>query len=268
MPTKATAHAAVAPPKRRTSKRRITPELGEMVELMYPQATGQAIADALGLTDKSVYHWVGRRGIRKGIVSRAKPMGSERVTHGNYLVRKCTNDPDMNKRFLYAHVLAWEEHNGRKKPLDHVVVFVDGDKRNFRPENLYCLPKSELLKWMRFVSAPYEIHADRLIRRIMTLETSDAVKRKLLEQVEKLLDPDQKVDLHRARMVCETVQTAVNVMKVEIEYLRAIEGDGKIPFLETPHTAKARLKKLPRDPLLNGPAEDHPWRGLGSRKAN
>jgi hypothetical protein len=96
----------------------------------------------------------------------------------------------------------------------------------------------------------------------MALNTSEAVQQKLLDQLDRLLDETRPVDLHRARLVCETVQTAVNLLKVEIDYLRAIEGDGKIPFLETKHTAKARQKKaLPSDPLLRGPALDHAWRG-------
>jgi hypothetical protein len=260
-----------AAPKRKPFKKVLTPELVEMIELMYPDTSARAIAEALGATHNSVKSVAFRRKVRKAAdfkqANRAVPLGHERETRG-YLLRKCNNAPDMNKRFLFGHVLAWEEHHGRKKPADHVVVFIDGDKRNFENDNLYCLPKSELLAWMRFISAPVEVHIDRLIEKIMTLDTSEAVQKKMLQQLEKLTDPEQKVDLHRQRVVCETVQTLVNLLKVEIDYLRAIEGDGTIPFLETKHTAKARLKKLPKDPLLRGPAEDHVWRGLGNRKAN
>lgn len=257
------------PRSHKAAHRRTSPALGELVELLYPETKTKALAEVLGMATKKLYKLAAARGIRKAAGMRASEMGAERTTQGNYLVRKCTNDPDYNKRFVFAHVLAWEEHHGMPKPAGHVVVFIDGDKRNFAEQNLYCLPKSELLAWMRFVSAPLEIHVDRLIRRIMALDTSEAVQKKLLDQLDKLLDPDQKVDLHRARLVCETVQTAVNLLKVEIDYLRAIEGDGQIAFLETPHTVKARKRKgLPRDPMLGGPPEDHPWRGLGSRQSN
>jgi hypothetical protein len=263
------AELRLAAPKRKPLIRRMTPELVEMIELMYPDTTARAIAEALGTTEVSVHHVAWRRKFQKAKPTlKLAPLGHERDSWSGYLMRKCNDGPDRSKRFLFAHVLAWEEHHGRKKPADHVVVFIDGDKRNFEKDNLYCLPECELLAWMRFISAPLEVHVDRLIRRVMALDTSEAVQKKLLEQLEKLVDPEQKVDLHRQRVVCETVQTLVNLLKVEIDYLRAIEGDGSIPFLETKHTAKARLKKLPKDPLLRGPAEDHVWRGLGNRKAN
>lgn len=242
----------------------MTPELGEIITLLYPDSTAKALAEVLGTTEKSVHKYAARRQIRKLPGLRSRPFGAERVTQGDYLVRKCTDDPDFNKRFLYAHVLAWEKHHRRTKPTGHVIVILDGDKRNFEPDNLYCLPKSQLLAWMRFISAPVEVHIDRLWRKVMALDTSEAVKTKLLEQLEKLVDPDKPVDIHRQRAVCETVQTLVNLLKVEVDYLRAIEGDGKIPFLETKHTEKARLKKLPRNPLLSGPALDHVWRGKAS----
>jgi hypothetical protein len=257
----------IAPRRSVTGPKRMTPEIGEIIELLYPVSTAKALAEVLGTTTRSVHHYAWRRKLLKRRTYRINPIGAER-SYGGYVYRKTNEEPDCKKRVMMAHVDEWEKQHGRKKPAGHVVVFVDGDKLNFEKDNLYCLPKSQLLAWMRFISAPVEVHVDRLIRRIMGLKTSEDVERKLLEQLEYILDRENNVDLHRQRMVCETVNTLVGLKRLELDYLRVIEGDGKIPFLETKHTEKARLKKLPADPLLRGPAADHPWRGLESGKSN
>lgn len=101
----------------------------------------------------------------------------------------------------------------------------------------------------------------------MALDTSDKVKQKLLDVLEQVTDPNQKPDLIRQRAVCETVQTLVNMLRVEVAYIDAVEGDGMIPFLEPvrQEAERKRLAKKRRQGLLAGPAADHPWRGLGQQ---
>ena len=99
----------------------------------------------------------------------------------------------------------------------------------------------------------------------MALDTSEKVKQKLLAVLEQVVDPDQKPDLMRQRAACETVNTLIGLLRVEVAYLHAIEGDGVIPFLEEARqqiSEKRTAAKKKR--ALLGPPADHPWRGLGA----
>lgn len=251
------------------AQKAITPEIGEVIELMYPETYGRALAEFVGISEYSVRHYVKTRKLQKG--RNRKPIGYTTLYSQRRLVVKVNDDhPQQHHRFAFAHVLAWEKAAARKVPSGHVIVNLDGDRFNLEPDNLYCLPRRDLLNWARFVMQPAEVLIDRLWREIMALDTSDKVKQKLLDVLEQVIDPDQKPDLIRQRAVCETVQTLVNLLRVEVAYLHAIEGDGLIPFLEPAreHMQKQKLARKRKRGLLDGPAADHPWRGLGPASGN
>ena len=44
-----------------------------------------------------------------------------------------------------VHVLVWEEHNG-PLPDGHIVIFRDGNRENFEPENLMALTRAENMR--------------------------------------------------------------------------------------------------------------------------
>jgi len=73
-----------------------------------------------------------------------RPLGHERVTREGYLERKVSTTGVSRRDFRPVHHLVWEEA-GREIPPGHVLVFVDGDKRNFDLENLRLLSRAELL---------------------------------------------------------------------------------------------------------------------------
>jgi hypothetical protein len=243
----------------------ITPMLGEVIELMYPETLGKVLAEFIGVSENSVRHYVKARKLFKG--RNRKPIGYTTLYSQRRLVVKMNDDhPQQHHRFAFAHVLSWEKASGRKVPDGHVIINLDGDKLNIDPENLYCLARSDLLNWARFVQKPVEVWVDKLWREIMALDTSGKVKQKLLDVLEQVVDPNQKPDLMRQRAVCETVQTLVNLLRVEVAYIAAVEGDGAIPFLE-PVRQEAEIRKAAakkRRGLLAGPPADHPWRGLGA----
>ncbi|SEM35556.1 HNH endonuclease [Mesobacillus persicus] len=63
--------------------------------------------------------------------NRYRPVGSERVGKDDYIIIKIA---DPNK-WRPKHIHIWEQENG-PVPKNHVVLFGDGDKRNFDIDNL------------------------------------------------------------------------------------------------------------------------------------
>lgn len=54
----------------------------------------------------------------------------------------------------------------------------------------------------------------------------------LFNQLDSLCDLDKKVDLDRARMVCETSKQIIDSAKVEIEFAAVMKGAITMPFIE------------------------------------
>jgi hypothetical protein len=71
------------------------------------------------------------------------PLGSERVNGGYVEVKYAEKSGPRKNRWKGKHVLVWEKMNG-PAPKGHVVVFADGDRRNFKPENLALVSRREL----------------------------------------------------------------------------------------------------------------------------
>lgn len=69
-----------------------------------------------------------------------KPIGTERVNGDDYVDIKVA-DPNKWKG---KHILVWEKYNG-PVPKGHAVIFGDGNRRNFDPENLILVTKQQLL---------------------------------------------------------------------------------------------------------------------------
>ena len=74
-----------------------------------------------------------------------KPIGYERVNRDGYVEVKIADRPSnpyCNDNFKAKHRLVWEQANGRPVPPSTVIVFADGDKGNFDPDNLVAVPRS------------------------------------------------------------------------------------------------------------------------------
>ena len=69
-----------------------------------------------------------------------KPVGSERITKDGYCEIKVS---DTGRRWKSKHVLIYEKHHG-KVPKGSVVIFLDGDKRNFDIDNLHLVTRGQL----------------------------------------------------------------------------------------------------------------------------
>jgi hypothetical protein len=72
------------------------------------------------------------------------PLGSERISVDGYVELKYSekSGPPKN-RWKGKHVLVWEKANG-PVPKSHVVIFVDGNRRNFKLRNLALISRKEL----------------------------------------------------------------------------------------------------------------------------
>ncbi|WP_028392743.1 HNH endonuclease signature motif containing protein [Bacillus cihuensis] len=68
-----------------------------------------------------------------------KPVGTERVNGDDYVDIKIA---DPNK-WRAKHLIVWESVNG-EIPKKHVVIFGDGNRRNFEPDNLILVSRAQL----------------------------------------------------------------------------------------------------------------------------
>lgn len=67
------------------------------------------------------------------------PVGSERVNGDGYVDIKIAGP----NKWRAKHILVWESHNGAV-PKGHAVIFGDGDRRNFEPNNLILVSRKQL----------------------------------------------------------------------------------------------------------------------------
>lgn len=72
----------------------------------------------------------------------------ERVNVNGYVeiqVPETNPHTGYKHRYRHKHVWIWEQLHGSKVPAGHVVIFKDGDSRNFDHDNLVLVTRSELL---------------------------------------------------------------------------------------------------------------------------
>ncbi|MCL4441540.1 MAG: HNH endonuclease [Firmicutes bacterium] len=70
------------------------------------------------------------------------PIGSERVNGDGYVDIKIA-DGQLQKNWKGKHILIWEERNGPVPP-GYAVIFGDGNRRNFDPNNLILVSRAQL----------------------------------------------------------------------------------------------------------------------------
>jgi hypothetical protein len=72
-----------------------------------------------------------------------KPVGSERTENGYSVVKVSARKNQYHKNWRRRHDVIWEKAHG-KIPRGHVVIFADGNRRNFALDNLVLVSRSEL----------------------------------------------------------------------------------------------------------------------------
>lgn len=87
-----------------------------------------------------------KKGTRSGVaLQNYKPIGFERISKDGYLERKINDDLPFQRRWRAVHLQLWESVHG-PLPKGHAIVFVNGDKRDIRIENLACVTRGALMK--------------------------------------------------------------------------------------------------------------------------
>jgi hypothetical protein len=84
-----------------------------------------------------------------------RTVGSERVDRDGILWRKAT-DTRRKSDWKAVHVIEWEKVNGAL-PSGKVVIFADGNRRNFDPSNLLAVTRGELMQRNTVHRYPKEI---------------------------------------------------------------------------------------------------------------
>lgn len=74
-----------------------------------------------------------------------RPIGHERVGKGDILQRKATETGNRQRDYRALHALTWEAHYG-PIPAGHIVVFRDGNRRNFDIDNLELISRAENMR--------------------------------------------------------------------------------------------------------------------------
>ena len=105
-----------------------------------------------------------------------KPLGSERITKDGYCEIKVS---DTGRRWMSKHLVVYEKHHG-KVPRGSVVIFLDGDKRNFDIDNLHLVTRNQLamLNKNSLIQKDAEltktaINVVDLMKKISTIEKKD-----------------------------------------------------------------------------------------------
>lgn len=100
--------------------------------------------------------WMGADAIERTKATRFKKgqlphntreVGEERVTKDGYIEVHVGQHrrSRANDQWVLKQRLIWEQHHGRPVPDGCKVIFCDGDRRNFNPENLLLVTDCELL---------------------------------------------------------------------------------------------------------------------------
>lgn len=84
-----------------------------------------------------------------------QPIGSIRSNDG-YLEKKITDTGSTLHDYQALHHIAWIEAYG-PIPDDHCVIFRDGNRENFEPENLECISRAELMRRNTIYNYPPDV---------------------------------------------------------------------------------------------------------------
>ena len=106
-----------------------------------------------------------------------RPVGSEYDSAG-YLLVKIKDKGARNDKWRPKHILVWEKANG-PVPEGHVVIFLDGNHKNFNLGNLACIPRgiNAILNRSQWRSDNADITKVRITQAELKRAINEAIKR-------------------------------------------------------------------------------------------
>ena len=126
-----------------------TPEQIAYLREHYANRKNSDLAQDLGCSTHAVANKGFSLKLKKGNKPRnSKPVGSERVDKDGYLVVKVA---EGRRNWKPKH------HIGLDVPKSHKVIFIDGNKRNFAPNNLRVVSNAEMMKMNTMLRFPLEL---------------------------------------------------------------------------------------------------------------
>jgi hypothetical protein len=101
----------------------------------------------------------------------------------------------------------------------------------------------------------------------MSKRNIESLRGHLFKVLEALDDDTKPLDIARQRAVCETAQTLINSLKVEVELHAILQGSIDVPFIESQSSERPNSTDRVFTPeernqgvLAGGPGANHPWR--------
>lgn len=101
----------------------------------------------------------------------------------------------------------------------------------------------------------------------MSKRNIESLRGHLFKVLENLDDDAKPLDIARQRAVCETAQTLINSLKVEVELHAILRGAIDVPFVESQSSERPNSADHSRTPaersqgvLSSGAGPNHPWR--------
>ncbi|MFZ3132855.1 MAG: HNH endonuclease signature motif containing protein [Desulfosporosinus sp.] len=89
------------------------------------------------------------------------PIGSERITEDGYIQVKI-QEGKFQKNWKGKHILIWEKHHGQPVPTNHNILFGDGNRRNFDPNNLLLVSNAQLARLNQYHLIQNDVNLTRV----------------------------------------------------------------------------------------------------------
>ncbi|WP_369616936.1 HNH endonuclease signature motif containing protein [Flavobacterium sp. CFS9] len=121
-------------------------------------------------------------------------IGYERLSKDGYIevkVRHLKNGKSNNKNFEFKHRIVYEQNYG-SIPKGMIVEFLDGDNRNFEPENLVLKTRKENLLQNSMCDTS-------IVKRFIGIKEPEAVN-KIIEEMPNLVDLRRKLLIKKKRL--------------------------------------------------------------------